>query len=123
MRILVLEDDPSRVKKIKQELVGFVVDFSDNVSDAINLIETYQYDLMFLDHDLGGKQMVNSSQEGTGYQFAKAIAISRLNKGTTVIIHSCNPAGAANMQAILLESVCIPFINLNIAGIVKSIQK
>lgn len=52
------------------------------------------YDIVLLDHDLGGEQMVASGQN-TGYGFVTAA--SGFESCHRVIVHSWNPDGAANM--------------------------
>jgi len=119
MRILVLEDDPNRVKKFRRELVGHAVDYAADVQSAVGLLAAHRYDLMFLDHDLGGQEMVDSSEENTGYQFAVAVAADGRNSGAVVVVHSCNPAGADNIVAALPLAVKAPFPVLNIAAAVE----
>lgn len=123
MRIFILEDNPNRMIKFKRELVGHTIDHADNVLDGIELVMDNKYDLLFLDHDLGGKEMVDSSSDDTGYQLAKFISSCMSNKDTFCVVHSCNPAGADNMISVLLRAVKIPFIALNIGSIVKFVEQ
>jgi hypothetical protein len=62
------------------------------------------YDLILLDHDLGGQVYVNSDEENTGFQFCRFLTeparFESLND-TEFVVHSWNPAGALNMLHLL----------------------
>lgn len=118
-KILILEDSPDRIIKFKnmfsQNSKNFIhVDYVDTAKDAISLLEKYKYDLIFLDHDLGGKIFVNSDEENTGNTVIKQIPYTK-NLSTKIIVHSHNPGGVNRMLSIKeLDSVWIPFYYLNI---------
>jgi len=115
MRILVVEDNPERVKKFRRELVGSIVDYAVDADSAMACLASHGYDLIFLDHDLGLREMVDSDDANTGYQVA--LAIARDAKNTSVIVvHSCNPAGAANISRALPRAMLAPFPVLDIAA-------
>ena len=118
MRVFVLEDNDQRVIKFRRSLVGHCVDYADNVVDGKAFIEQYQYDLIFLDHDLGGKEMVSSDDPNTGYQMACLLAENDLNKDAAVVIHTCNPNGASRMEQALsgFRTGLAPFLSLSIKG-------
>lgn len=119
MRIFILEDNKFRMKKFRQQLIGHTIDHAETVQEGISLVTFNKYDLLFLDHDLGGEQMVDSSDKNTGYQVAEFIASFTMNKKTPCVVHSCNPAGADNIIRVLPHGVRIPFPSLNIASVVK----
>lgn len=83
-----------------------------DAEEAIKILEeSDHFDVIFLDHDLGGRIFVDSSEDNTGYQVAKFIK----QKGITynqLIIHSQNPQGANNMKNILPDGQIIPFPEL-----------
>ncbi len=110
-RILILEDNPMRIDLFRR-FVGGKARFQifETAWPAIKALQTFKYDLIFLDHDLGGQQMVTDDKiNGTGYDVAKALA-NTLNKDTQVVVHSCNPVGAKNMMAVLNDKThAIPF--------------
>lgn len=112
MRIFVLEDNPERNKKFRRELIGNEVVIVEDVSSAKSQINI-KFDLLFLDHDLGGQEMVPSGDD-TGYEVAKILSQS-INRDTPVVIHSCNHAGARAMQFCLPQAKLIPFPDLNIS--------
>ena len=123
MRIFILEDSPERMVKFRRELVGHIIDHAETVEQGTSLVVNNTYDLLFLDHDLGGEEMVDSFAANTGYRLAEFIASFTPNKNTPCVVHSCNAAGAANIIGILPEAVPIPFTNLNIGLVIKCIEK
>jgi hypothetical protein len=56
-----------------------------------------------LDHDLGDRQMVDSTDENTGFAFCKWLVSKDFNRETVILIHSHNPCGANNMKDYLTE--------------------
>lgn len=111
MKILVLEDDPERIKWFQSHLKSHGSLITTNAQTAIGALKAFDYDLIFLDHDLGGKAFVSSDDPETGYQVA--LYLSQTGSfGENVIIHSLNAVGAANMHQILPSAKVIPFFNL-----------
>lgn len=119
MRVLVLEDNGSRIRKFRRELVGNVADFARDADTALALIAAHSYDLIFLDHDLGGEEMVDSGGANTGYLVASRLARDGKNGAAHVVLHSCNPAGAMMMALALPRAVSVPFVSLDIAAAVR----
>ncbi len=111
-RILFLDDDLDRHRKVKSHMP---YDAVYTAVGAIEKLSTKQYDIVFLDHDLGGRQMVDSNEEETGYTVAKWIAA---NKPVIefIVVHSLNHGGSANMISVLrraeYECQYIPFTSL-----------
>lgn len=103
MNIFILEDDPLRMKLFEQALMDHNVDHAGNVQDGKKLLTANEYDLILLDHDLGGEQM----DENTGYQLAKFIRDDNIS--ARVVTHSYNPAGAKNILGVLPRATHIPF--------------
>ncbi len=123
MKIFILEDNPCRMVKFRRELIGHSIDHADTVRSSTRLLTLNKYDLIFLDHDLGGKEMVDSLEEDTGYQVAVFMASFGKNKETPCVVHSCNPAGANNMVIALPHAIRMPFPSLNISGIALFISQ
>lgn len=96
MNIFILEDDALRMQWFRERLLNHDITHADSCTQ----IERFQppYDLIFLDHDLGGRQL--EDHEDNGAAFAKLIAES-VNADAVVIIHSYNSAGAQNIQLTL----------------------
>jgi hypothetical protein len=103
-RVFVLEDDPNRIETI-QFFWGKFADF-DITSSYREAIEKFdgKYDLIMLDHDLGGKIYVDIRESNTGTNFAKWLAENYEFRDTPIIIHSHNPVGSSNMNDILLNA-------------------
>jgi len=95
------------------------VDHAETLDVGREMIHDNEYDLIFLDHDLGGKEMVDSADEDTGYHLALFIASDSANKETPCVVHSCNPAGAVNIAAVLPHAIKAPFPFLDIAAAVR----
>ena len=109
MKIFVLEDDPNRINWFTRAFYDCeLITVAATAEKGKYYIRNYKYDLIFLDHDLGNRQFVPSNDPITGYQVAKEIPNS-INKNTPIVIHSYNPAGVANMQAILPKAVAMPY--------------
>lgn len=94
MRIFICEDDPERVIWFHDRFRGHDVKFIHTFSRA----SEYRgpYDLVFLDHDLGGRQL-EDHQEDDGALVAEYLA--DLIGDATVIIHTHNPSGADRIIA------------------------
>lgn len=122
MYVLVIEDNPVRIEKFKRALIGSVVDYADNAHEGIILVKERRYDLIFLDHDLGGRQHVSSHDPNTGFQVARVIK-GTPNESAFIVIHSANVVGAKNIQQELPSSVRVPFPLLNIRACVGQTKK
>lgn len=96
MKILFLEDDENRIAKARQGFVGHELHLAWTAESAIRLLAKVTFDLVSLDHDLGGTQM-GPSDENSGYAVAKFIAEMPRQQRPPVIVHSFNPVGADNM--------------------------
>lgn len=119
MRVFILEDNGSRMVKFRRSLIGNIVDHAETLKAGREMIRENEYDLIFLDHDLGGREMVDSSDEDTGYHLALVIAADDRNRKTPCVVHSCNPAGADNIVAALPHAVKAPFPSLDIPAAVR----
>lgn len=118
MRIFILEDDPARIMWFERRFRGHDVTQVDTCA-AIGAFKP-PYDLICLDHDLGGRQM--SDHEDNGEEFAKLIthpdSLAWFNADPArtplaVIVHSFNPEGADRI-AYTMKALCpnvfkIPF--------------
>lgn len=103
MRILILEDNLSRIDKFKQIFQNQELFIFDNIKDAFESCQKVEYSVMFLDHDLDNKHWVNSTEQNTGYQFVKKLVNNNLQKSSLFYIHSMNPIGANRMLNLLLD--------------------
>jgi DNA-binding response OmpR family regulator len=97
MKFFILEDDPNRVKWMKENFhPEITLDITDLAETGMKWLRENEYDAIFLDHDLGGDQMVSSEVWNTGATVARMVHETK-NKGLTVIVHSYNPSGAEIM--------------------------
>ncbi len=111
LKILVVEDMSSRIQFFRNRFKGHDLYFFDNATDSINalkLMTDKPWDIAFLDHDLGGKVFVPSSDPNTGYVVAEYIRDNNI-KINQIFIHSMNPAGSQNIKSILPQAKIIPF--------------
>lgn len=123
MLIFILEDNVHRMLKFSRELIGHRIHHATTIEEGTNFVANNKYDLLFLDHDLGGHEMVDSNTPNTGYQLARFIASFTPNKDTPCIVHSCNPVGADNIVAVLPHAIKLPFVSLNIPSAVGWVEK
>ena len=96
MKILILEDSGERTKWFSDWFVAEEVIITNNAKVAIALLHSVEFDMVFLDHDLGGQTFIDSDDENCGYQVTKALP-STINRSTHVVIHSHNNAAAKRM--------------------------
>lgn len=103
MKIFILEDDPGRMGWFRFRLYLHDITHAESCTEIARFMPPY--DLVFLDHDLGGRQL--EDHEDNGCTFAKMIAGHVDPK--TVIIHSYSFDGARNIQSVLGGGWIAPF--------------
>lgn len=119
MRLLLLEDDLLRIsefeRRAKEHKLALTV--VSSATACIRLLEiglekkTVKYDLICLDHDLGGEIFVDTKHKNTGSEVARWISEHPESvKGALVVVHSFNPAGAKNMVSLIPGSVYAPAV-------------
>lgn len=118
MKILILEDNLDRIEKFKQLFINQKLYIFDNAIEAFQSCFNTEYNVLFLDHDLGGKIWVDSNEENTGYEFVKLLVESGLQHKALIYIHSMNPVGSNNMLNYLkqfgYDGIWQPFNLLNL---------
>jgi len=107
-RILILEDNPKR-HKLFREKFGLHIVIVETTTEAIKLLLEKKWDTLFLDHDLGGQEMVPSGP-GTGYEVACWLEEHPSYMPKQVIVHSFNPDGRKRMLAALPDAIDAPGI-------------
>lgn len=115
MRVLILEDNAERCKHFSRSLIGHDVDITEFSKEAIELLKEKTYDILFLDHDLGGETYVKSGA-GTGYEVAEWLSYNTDRKPKEIYLHSLNEWGRKNMLGVLPEAIETPFAWLNIVS-------
>jgi len=108
MNILILEDDTDRHTAFKQRLIGTNIVIVETAEECIQLLDTDLWDMLCLDHDLGGQVFVPSGP-GTGYEVACWLEEHPDVMPTEVILHSLNPAGRQKMKQALPNAREVPF--------------
>ena len=113
MNIFILEDSEERIATLQRELPTIwpncYLAIAQNSSEGKAILRQGQkFDLLLLDHDLGGQVYVDVKEENTGSTVAKFIAMNRVAYDYA-ITHSMNFYGAQNITAILPDCVHIPF--------------
>lgn len=111
MKIFILEDDINRVRVFADRLGRqHTLVFADTAQKAIEIIQGeteggQSFDVMFLDHDLGGEIYVDTEKENTGSGLARWMegyeAVYTLIGQPVIVIHSLNPAGVHYMAETL----------------------
>jgi hypothetical protein len=112
MNILFLDDSIERIKKFKSYTPSATV--VETAKECIAAL-TKEWDYVFLDHDLGGQEMVSIEEDNTGSEVVRWIAKNkpRIN---LIVVHSLNFGAAHNMVVALLNmgyaAIAVPFLNL-----------
>ena len=107
MKVFVLEDMQDRQEAFREKFKGYEkLTICDNVDDSKQILLDDYYDLICLDHDLGGEAFIDSNYYNTGYTLAKFILENNIK--SKVVIHSLNPVGAKNIKFILPKAEIYP---------------
>jgi CheY-like chemotaxis protein len=109
LRILVVEDDPTRVEVFEAWLqylhlpCQFRIVWSKSAGSAIGLLERDRgkvYAGIMLDHDLNQQSLSNVDRLFSGKDVTKKI-IEVTDTGTPILIHSTNESGGPKMKGTL----------------------
>jgi hypothetical protein len=100
MKIFVLEDNSERVMYFTLMFLNHALLVTNNAGLGRMALHNEKFDMMFLDHDLGGQVFVDSSEPNTGHYLCKHMH-ETMNIDTPVVIHSWNGPGAENMESVL----------------------
>ena len=113
-KIFILEDDDERILWFKEQWGNHCELTITTCIDSAIRDYTGDYDGLFLDHDLGGRQMVDSIESNTGYTFCKwIIENTETNKKIPIVVHSMNPAGSDKMAEILTDNKFIDVFKIS----------
>lgn len=96
VRILILEDDEERVSAFRRRYPQAVI--VKSATDCIKLLSE-EWDLVYLDHDLGTATFGTTKREDCGYEIVRHIQEHKPEnlKPTEFVVHSSNPVGAKRM--------------------------
>lgn len=105
MKVLFLDDDPNRRRIAREHFIGHELSEAETAKQAIDMLDKYSpFDLVHLDHDLGGEVFV-PSDEVSGFAVAQHIcSMEKAKRPRRIVVHSFNPVGANNMMHILRNS-------------------
>ena len=106
-RILILDDNQTRLWSFKRKFIGNNVDTCMTSSECIEKLSENEYDAVFLDHDLGGEIMVPSGPV-TGFEVAEWLRDNPSRCPPEVFVHSYNPDGRKAIASILPEAKMAP---------------
>jgi CheY-like chemotaxis protein len=108
MRILLLDDDMYRHKAYRQRLIGSILTGVETSKECIKVLEESEtFDVILLDHDLGGRVYVPSGPD-TGYEVAEWLRDHPEKMPQLVILHTGNERGARCMMSVLPKALYIP---------------
>jgi len=109
MRIFILEDNQMRINTFKDWYGSdHELTIVTNAQEAIVLLAlSSNYDIFFLDHDLGDRVFVDVQDPNTGSTVAKFL--ESLEVTGKIIIHSWNIGGARYMMNHLPKAIYEPF--------------
>lgn len=102
-KALFLDDNEERRKKAYECLAdSYELHIAKTATEAIHLLREHSpYEVVYLDHDLGG-EVLSESDEDSGFAVAEYIyALDINNLPKRVVIHSWNPAGARRIHQLL----------------------
>jgi CheY-like chemotaxis protein len=101
MNILFLDDSENRCKTFRASCPSATI--VNTAADCVSMLSTQDWNYVFLDHDLGGREFVGPSKEETGYEVAQWIAEHKPKIGR-IIIHSFNVSAAILMEIVLKKA-------------------
>lgn len=106
MKIMIVEDDESRIKHFHRNCIGHLTYTFRDAFRAIRHLEQNTPDVIFLDHDLGGAAFQESDRNDCGGAVARWIAANKPN--IPVVVHSLNPSGADYMVRTIPRAIYEP---------------
>jgi len=92
-KIFVLDDEIARISWFQKNWTN--VEYAHDPVQAEKLLSENDYDLIFLDHDLGGAY--ERGPLGDGIDLARVMVEKEIHKDTPIVVHSLNYDGAGNM--------------------------
>ena len=115
MNILLLEDNPHRIKFFKNGLKQHHLTICGHASAAKKVLKKQRFDIIFLDHDLRGKPEDPESLN-CGTEVARYIVDYEI-ECPHIILHTENPIGRDAMEILLDYSQTIPYGKLKKLGL------
>lgn len=101
MKILFLDDSEERIETAVRHFRDEEVCITRTASGAIDLLgQEIDFDLVMLDHDLGGEAFVSSGREDCGMEVVRWI-VKNKPKIERIVVHSWNSPAAEGMVGTL----------------------
>jgi CheY-like chemotaxis protein len=129
LRILLIEDDNGRVRKIREWLPEDVrLVHAGSAGRAIGILQRDRdaYAGIMLDHDLQGQIATDMDFFLSGSNVVESI-IANVSNVTPVLVHSMNPADAPKMVMALIKSgfsvTRLPMIVMTKEGLIDWLQE
>lgn len=117
MNILILEDDPIRMVQFRVRIAAsgeHSIVHCERAAEANEALGANRFDLILLDHDLGGRTYVDHTdqKEDCGMRVAEFLSIrpERVRQHGPIIVHSLNGPAAQEMVELIAEACWIPFV-------------
>lgn len=96
LNILILEDCPERIKWFKKIFHDCDLFYTKDIKEAYNSIKNKDYDIIFLDRDLG-------HLKESGEDLVLSMRKEELAQDSCIIVHTVNPSGQNSMKKYLSE--------------------
>jgi predicted O-methyltransferase YrrM len=93
--IFILEDCPERIKWFSSTFDGHNIFITDNIDEACDKLRSQNYDLIFIDRDLGHPRGDN------GEDVAWIMKEEELQPDACIVVHTVNPRGQRNIKKYL----------------------
>lgn len=97
LKILILEDNDWRTKAFKEFLGTHDLTCVETASAAIAALQSNTFDLILLDHDLGGLTYVGEADKNTGSEVVRWM-VENMTAFPPIIVHSHNHDAALSMK-------------------------
>ena len=104
-KILILEDQEERRHIFNKLYRDEFTVIMETASDCIELLRMFDWDILFLDHDLG-------LGNGDGYNVACWLETFVDRQPKVIYLHTANPVGKAKMKQALPNAIEIDFKDL-----------
>src|SRR5687767_3523341 len=101
MNVLFLDDCPNRSAKFRSECPSATM--TTTALEAIAALQKEEFDIAFLDHDLGGETYCEGSRTDCGMEVCRWIVQNR-PRLRRIIVHTLNLPAAENMVWTLQNS-------------------
>lgn len=98
MNVLFLDDNPYRRKTFLLKNLGATC--VETAAECIAALQEKSWDIVHLDHDLGGETYVDSTLENCGMEVVRFLCRNKKNIDK-IIVHSYNNYAAQNMTTAL----------------------